>query len=426
MDKRFLTGDDRTAAQKAADFMRSNEGKSKNPLETLLIIVGIIIGAILLFFAGIALFGFLFIVHFGMIGGIAANVVVFGLIIYWVVSVCRKTGRLWSVVIPVCLGISVLGWVFFFWTEQNYPELLNQKTIAEAALAEIIPGKVNMEVAITEGKIPTFYSRFTDRQHIYMGIGDNHNITSHATTTKTTYCGVEIFTKRDGSAAIACNLGKGSEPINDERLVGQLIVLLRDTEGSWSCVSTLEETFRPTKCDPIKGSSSKTSSEIKQQQTTPAHEPSHVIESSPSPTPIEIETQPQKITETDYIAESRAAESVVVEFRNMLNRGEHLDASKKYMLDFNEYVNSLNSAELTNFLDEIKTADENNLAWIRKECRVGRANVLVDTENETKILGEQALVWIQITCPNGRSILKEKYELQKKDGKWQISSQENL
>ena len=58
-----------------------------------------------------------------------------------------------------------------------------------AALAEMTPAKVNIEVAKSEGKTPTFYADFTTNNYIFVGVGDG---TSHIATS-TSYCGLVLY-----------------------------------------------------------------------------------------------------------------------------------------------------------------------------------------------------------------------------------------
>ena len=123
-----------------------------------------------------------------------------------------------------------------------------------SALAEINPGKVNMEVALSEGKTPTFYSKFTDQDHVYMGIGDNRSASSGATTTNTSYCNVKIDTGSTGTdtAYIQCLIGQstatGRATVN-RVIQGDTITLVRSNEdGVWSCRAKVPGKFRPTSC----------------------------------------------------------------------------------------------------------------------------------------------------------------------------------
>ena len=99
----------------------------------------------------------------------------------------------------------------------------------------------------------------------------------------------------------------------------------------------------------------------------------------------------EKTTLTDTSADEYAAENVALAFRDSQNR---------------------------------RTV--NNLAWLQQECGVARTNVVVDPEHRTKVQGNFAQVWVKTICPNGRTILKEIYELRKEGGKWQISFQQTL
>ena len=123
-----------------------------------------------------------------------------------------------------------------------------------SALAEINPGKTNMEVALSEGKTPTFYSKFTDQDHVYMGIGDNKSASSNATTSNTSYCHVKINSGSTGAdtAYIQCTIGnsKATGRANVNRVIkGDTITLVRANEdGVWSCRAKVLGKYRPTGC----------------------------------------------------------------------------------------------------------------------------------------------------------------------------------
>ena len=123
-----------------------------------------------------------------------------------------------------------------------------------SALAEINPGKTNMEVALSEGKTPTFYSKFTDQDHIYMGIGDNKSASSGATTSNSSYCNIKISAGSTGTstAYIQCKIGesKATGRANVNRVIkGDTITLVRANEdGVWSCRAKVMGKYRPTGC----------------------------------------------------------------------------------------------------------------------------------------------------------------------------------
>lgn len=124
-----------------------------------------------------------------------------------------------------------------------------------SALAEISPGKVNMEVALSEGKTPTFYSKFTDQDHIYMGIGDNKSASSsNATTSNSSYCHINISQgdATTGPAYIKCTIGtsKSKTKANVNRVIkGDTITLVRaNDDGVWQCQAKVPGKYRPTSC----------------------------------------------------------------------------------------------------------------------------------------------------------------------------------
>ena len=119
-----------------------------------------------------------------------------------------------------------------------------------SALAEISPAKVNMEVAITERKIPTFNNTFRGDRYIYLGIGNGADINSD--TTQTDYCLVEKVLQRD-FVAISCEIGRGTANVN-ESVYGKVVVLARDTQtGEWGCFSDVAAKYRPTMCQALPG-----------------------------------------------------------------------------------------------------------------------------------------------------------------------------
>ena len=121
-----------------------------------------------------------------------------------------------------------------------------------SALAEINPGKVNMEVALSEGKTPTFYSKFTDQDHIYMGIGDNKNASSGATTSNSSYCRIQIKPSDTNKAWIKCTIGTstatGRATVNRVIKCDTIALVRSDEDGVWSCRAKVLGKYRPTGC----------------------------------------------------------------------------------------------------------------------------------------------------------------------------------
>ena len=100
------------------------------------------------------------------------------------------------------------------------------KSNAAAALAEITPGKVAFEEAISRGEAPSLTA--TDAG--YIGI-----------KTPTSYCTVTLVAANGG---IQCaTIGGNATNFN-----GKNIILARAADGSWSCTSTLDAKYRPGKC----------------------------------------------------------------------------------------------------------------------------------------------------------------------------------
>lgn len=122
-----------------------------------------------------------------------------------------------------------------------------------SALAEINPGKTNMEAALAEGKTPTFYSKFTDQDHIYMGIGDNKSASSaNATTSNSSYCHITMKPFDTSKAWLKCTIGesKATGRANVNKVIkGDTITLVRSEEdGVWSCRAKVLGKYRPTGC----------------------------------------------------------------------------------------------------------------------------------------------------------------------------------
>ena len=104
---------------------------------------------------------------------------------------------------------------------QNY----TVRAQATAALAEITPGKIGFEQAINDGETPSV--RAADKG--YIGI-----------KTPTSYCTVTVT----DTTSINCATTGG----NATQFNGKNIVLNRDTNGTWTCTSTLDTKYLPSKC----------------------------------------------------------------------------------------------------------------------------------------------------------------------------------
>ncbi len=100
------------------------------------------------------------------------------------------------------------------------------KSQAAAALAEITPAKSQYEVAINTGKTPSL----TATDEGFIGI-----------TNSTTYCDVALLASNGG---IECSTKGG----NATKFNGKKITLTRNSDGQWSCTSTLDAKYRPGSC----------------------------------------------------------------------------------------------------------------------------------------------------------------------------------
>lgn len=128
-----------------------------------------------------------------------------------------------------------------------------------SALAEITGGKVNFEVAKSEGKTPTFASSFGSNKYVYIGIGDG-KVSLGADTAHTRFCKVTIDKgeQKNSHAKIACELGgnpsDGEAATVNSRIKGDYIVLIRGTNsGFWKCGTNVEGKYIPTGCEPGTG-----------------------------------------------------------------------------------------------------------------------------------------------------------------------------
>jgi type IV pilus assembly protein PilA len=95
---------------------------------------------------------------------------------------------------------------------------------AAAALAEITPGKVGFEEAVSRGVPPSIAPADAG----YIGVPEERS-----------FCTVSIT----GTTAITCATKGGNAVFN-----GKNIVLTRDANGLWTCTSTLDAKFKPGKC----------------------------------------------------------------------------------------------------------------------------------------------------------------------------------
>ena len=97
---------------------------------------------------------------------------------------------------------------------------------AASALAEVTPGKIGFETAVTDGKAPSLVP--TDEG--YIGI-----------PASTTFCTNTLT----GTTVITCTTKGG----NADKFNGKTIVWTRDaTLGTWACTSTLEAKYKPKNC----------------------------------------------------------------------------------------------------------------------------------------------------------------------------------
>ncbi|WP_026146665.1 pilin [Zestomonas thermotolerans] len=99
---------------------------------------------------------------------------------------------------------------------------------AAAALAEITPGKVGFEQALSEGKTPSV----TPTDPGFIGIAS-----------PTAYCSkVDLATT--APYKIECTTQGG----NADKFNGKTLTLTRTADGVWTCTTTLEAKYKPGKC----------------------------------------------------------------------------------------------------------------------------------------------------------------------------------
>ena len=99
------------------------------------------------------------------------------------------------------------------------------KSQAGAAMAEIAPLKTQFELMVNEGKTPSLVATNSG----YIG----------QTATGASYCGFSLTAN-----SIVCT-GKGG---NATKFNTKTITWTRDTEGVWTCTTTLDAKFKPGKC----------------------------------------------------------------------------------------------------------------------------------------------------------------------------------
>lgn len=129
-----------------------------------------------------------------------------------------------------------------------------------SALAEITGGKVNFEVAKSEGRTPTFASSFNSNKYVYIGIGDG-KVSLGADAAHTRFCKVNIYkgnTQGSDHAKISCELGgnpnDGEAATVNEKIKGDYVVLIRGTNsGFWKCGTNVPGKYIPTGCEPGTG-----------------------------------------------------------------------------------------------------------------------------------------------------------------------------
>ncbi len=100
------------------------------------------------------------------------------------------------------------------------------KSQAGSALAEVSPLKTQFELAVNEGKTPSIVA--TDAGYI----GQTANGGSYCTIAVTDTTAIECTTK--GGNATKFNTKK--------------ITWTRDTDGAWTCATTLDAKYKPGKC----------------------------------------------------------------------------------------------------------------------------------------------------------------------------------
>lgn len=134
-----------------------------------------------------------------------------------------------------------------------------------SALAEITGGKVNMEIAMSEGKTPTFSNQFDENSYIFVGVGDANSTTTNlaASSVFTSYCKVTKDVAKDtGHAILRCEMGvnggqqaqagqtrTGTASTVNARIRNEFVELMRSGDsGLWVCHSNVPGKYRPTGC----------------------------------------------------------------------------------------------------------------------------------------------------------------------------------
>lgn len=133
---------------------------------------------------------------------------------------CRGFTLIELMIVVAIIGILV---AIVFPVYQNY----TVRSAAAAALAEITPGKIAFEHAVSEGLTPSLVSS----QLGFIGIGAS-----------TGYCTVTLIATATGS--ITCTTQSGMPALFN----GKTITLSRTVEGLWSCTSDLDSQYKPGKC----------------------------------------------------------------------------------------------------------------------------------------------------------------------------------
>lgn len=100
------------------------------------------------------------------------------------------------------------------------------KSQGASALAEVTPLKTQFEVMVNEGKTPSL----TTTSSGYIG----------QTATGGSYCDLALTS----TTTITCTTKGG----NATKFNGKTLTLTRDSNGMWSCASTLDAKYKPGKC----------------------------------------------------------------------------------------------------------------------------------------------------------------------------------
>lgn len=141
-----------------------------------------------------------------------------------------------------------------------------------SALAEITPVKNQFEVAVSEGRTPTFYASFSTNNYTFMGVGQGTQRDAKSGVT-TSYCAIALYGtyKNNGSyvdglssygnfkQGVECFIGGAAnhgdkssmlQNVND-KIKGEKIALVRDPNtGVWRCGSEVAGRYMPSGCVP--------------------------------------------------------------------------------------------------------------------------------------------------------------------------------